>query len=299
MSLDEIGLFVDVVESGGFRAAAQRAGVSPGSVSKRIKALEERLQVQLLHRSSRRVELTQTGRSFYEEVRGLPAQLAAAEERLRDHTGQVRGSLRVIMPDYFAIAELVEELVPSFLAAHPEVDLRLELTGSPLRAAREGFDLLIIGRLPFHPLPELDTKGRRLVSLRGALFASPDYLEARGTPAHPDELAQHDLLGLLNPLWHFVPPDGAAPLVHRIQPVLSTNSIPMLRAALLAGQGIAYAFPSSFRPDVVAGRLVRIMEEWTAGARVEVYGFYPRTDYLPARTRAFLDLLLAHLAQGK
>jgi DNA-binding transcriptional LysR family regulator len=293
-SLDDIAVFVEVVDRGSFRGAARGLELSPSAVSKRVSALEQRLQVQLLQRTTRRLSLTQAGELLYEHVHAIPGDLTMAEERVREASGRVAGALRVVVPTFFESDVLYEQVIPGYLAAHPDVSLTLTLEASPLDHLDGDHDLLIAGRLPHQPFPDSSAIARRLLRLRGAVFAAPAYLERHGAPAHPRELADHNCLGYLNPDWHFTGPDGV-PYVHRAGGNLRTNSNRLLRAATLAGRGITYSFPVFFALDLAAGRVVRLLDEYTAQSFVALYVFYPPTRFIPVRTRAFVDALVSAL----
>jgi len=291
-SLDHIRVFVAVVDRGSFRGAARALGLSPSAVSKRVSALERHLEAQLLQRTTRRLALTLAGEQFYDEVREIPGNLAAAEERLREATGRVAGVLRVVMPGWFETAELTDRVIPSYLARNPGVELDLDVVPDPIQRLGGTFDLLIAGRLPDQRFPDSAAVSRRIARLRGALLATPTYLATHGLPTSPWDLSRHNCLSYRNPSWHFSPP-GAAPWVFQARGNLRTNSNQGLRAATLAGQGIAYAFPSFFADDLAQGRVVELLPDHTAASFIEVHGFTPPTRFLPLRTRAFLDLLQA------
>lgn len=294
-SLDEIAVFVEVVDRGSFRGAAQRLDLSPSAVSKRISALEQRLQVQLLQRTTRRLSLTQAGELLYEQVHTIPGDLVAAEERLREAEGLVSGALRVVMPSYFESDLLYERVIPDYLARYPAVSLTLTVVDDPVARLRESFDLLVAGKLPHQQFPDSTAVGRSLFNLGGALFATRDYLDRHGRPEHPRDLADHNCLGYLNPLWHFTEPDGA-PFVHHAEGNLRTNSNRLLRAATLGGQGIAYSFPIFFAEDLREDRVVRVLDAYTADSFVALYVFYSAARFVPQRTRTFVDTLVRHLS---
>ncbi len=295
-SLDDIAVFVEIVDQGSLRGAAKRLGLSPSAVSKRLAALEKRLEQQLVQRTTRRLYLTQAGELLYEQVHHMPGQLAAAEERLREAAGTVQGVLRVVMPTWFESELIYDRVVPAYLAAHPRVQVDLTLSADTLSLLGGDFDLLVAGRLPSQRFPDSSAVSRLLIRMRGALVATPAYLERHGRPEHPDDLSRHNCLTYPNPLWHFTTPSGE-PLVHEIQGNLRTNSHQLLRAATLAGLGITYGFPAFFEADLRSGRVVRLMDEYTAGSAVEVYAFYPPARYRPQRTRAFVEALVAELTE--
>ncbi len=293
-SLDDIAVFVAIVDQGSFRGAARQLGLSPSAVSKRLSALEARLETQLLLRTTRHMALTQAGELLYDQVRGIPSTVATAEELVREATGRVQGVLRVVMPTWFESGVLYDRVLPAYLAAYPQVRLDLVMVVDPLSRIGEKYDLLLAGRLPHQRFPDSSAVSRRLVRMQGALFATPAYLERCGTPDHPDQLADHNCLGWPNPLWHFSPPEGGS-LVHEAQGNLRTNSHQALRAATVAGLGITYSFPPFFEDDLRSRRVVRVLDEYTAGSFVEVHAFYPPARYRPLRTRAFVDTLLEQL----
>jgi DNA-binding transcriptional LysR family regulator len=294
-SLDDIGIFVAVVDQGSFRGAAKRLDLSPSAVSKRLSALEQRLQVQLLQRTTRRLSLTQAGELLYEQVHAIPDALAAAEERLREAEGLVSGALRVVMPSYFESDLLYERVIPDYLDAHPAVSMTLTVVDDPLARLGEAFDLLVAGKLPNQKFPDSSAVGRRLLRLRGALFATSTYLGEHGRPEHPRDLASHNCLGYLNPQWHFTEPEGTS-FVHTAEGNLRTNSNRLLRAATLADQGIAYSFPVFFQRDLAEGRVETLLDEYTAESYVALYVFYPAARFVPRRTREFIDTLVRHLS---
>jgi DNA-binding transcriptional LysR family regulator len=295
-SLDDIAVFVAVVERGSLRGAARGLGLSPSAVSKRLAALEERLEQQLVQRTTRRLSLTQAGELLFEQVRDLPRQLATAEERLREAAGTVQGVLRVAMPTWFESAALYDRVVPAYLAAHPRVRLELTLAADTHSHLGGAYDLVVVGRLPSQRFPDSSAVGRLLVRMRGALYATPAYLERHGRPAHPDDLMAHNCLSFPNPLWHFTTPEGRT-LERQVEGNLSTNSHQLLRAATLAGLGITYGFPVFFEDDLREGRVVSLLDEYTAGSAIEVHAFFPPGRYRPRRTTAFVEALLAGLSQ--
>jgi len=294
-SLDEIAVFVAVIDHGSFRSAADRLGLSPSAVSKRLSSLEERLGVQLLHRTTRKLSITQAGELLYDRVHTIPSDIAAAEEQLRETAGRVTGNLRVVMPTFFESDVLYEQVVPAYLDAFPEVSLTLTIVHDPVAHLRGTFDLLLAGRLPHHQFPDSSAVGRQLLKLRGALFATPDYLAARGRPRHPRDLAEHNCLGYLNPEWHFTTP-GGQPFVHRAEGDLRTNSNLLLRVATLAGRGIAYSFPVFFADALHEGQVETLLDEYTAESYVGLHVFYPAARFVPRRTRAFVDILVEQLS---
>ena len=294
LALDEIAIFVEVVERGSLGAAAKALGLAPSVVTKRIQALESRLEVQLLVRTTRKVTVTDAGRLLFDQVSAVPRMVAEAEERVREATTHSKGRLRVIMPSYFASSGFHHEVIPRYLAAHPEVDLSLTIVGEPRDHLRDDFDLLVAGKRPDEQFPDTSFVCRRLMKFRLTLLASPAYLAAHGTPRHPRELLSHNCLSYPSRDWHFVDPHDGSPLVVRVSGTLTTNSNAVLYAATMNGIGIARSFTYFFDKELEDGRVVSVLDEHTRGSYVDIHLFYPAAKFLPARTRAFIDALAAH-----
>jgi len=291
---EDLRAFVEVVEQGSFRAAAKRLGISPPAVSKRIAALEQRLETQLLRRTTRRLALTEAGQLYYDRIAAIPARVDEAEERVREHTSRPRGRLRVAMPLFFSGAGMQLEVLPAFMAAYPDVRLEITVASDPATMLGASFDVLVAGKLPGHRFEDSSYRSRHLLSLPTCAYAAPSYLDARGRPTHPDELADHACISYQHPpRWYFVGPDGDEHVVRPRGP-LRTNSNALLWAATLQGRGIAYSFPIFFDDQVAEGRVERVLEEYTAEAYVEVHVFHPPGRYVPRRTRAFIDALTEH-----
>jgi DNA-binding transcriptional LysR family regulator len=293
-SLDDVVAFVEVVARGGFGAAAQRLGLSTSVVSKRVSALEERLAVQLLVRTTRKLALTDAGKHFYEEVRHLPRLVAEAEARLQQAVEEPRGRLRVLMPTYFASAGVQHGVIPAFLEAHRDVRLEVEIVSDPIAHLAEDFDVFVASKLPHERFPDTSMLVRHLFRFHGELYASPKYLEARGTPTHPRELVDHDCLSYPSRDWSFADPESGEPFVVSTKGSLTTNSNAVLWAATMRGLGIAHSFPYFFDTELERGQVVRVLEDWTRGSYVDVYVLQPPTRFVPPATRAFIDALTAH-----
>lgn len=301
LSIEEITAFVEVVERRSMSAAAAAMGVAPSIVTKRIQALEARVGTVLLARTTRRINLTDQGRLLYDEVRDVPRRLMEAEERVREQASAPQGRLRVIMPSWFASSGFHHEVIPSYLEAHPDVQLDLTISTDPIeQVGSRDFDLLVAGRFPHQRFPDTALVRKRILKFKGGLFAAPSYLAARGTPQHPRDLEGHNCLSYANRdrEWHFVGPK-AAPIVIRTQGSLTTNSNAMLYAATMRGLGISYSFPYFFDRELAEGRVAQVLEEFTRGSYFDVSIFYPGTRYLPRRTKDFIDVLAAHFGGAR
>lgn len=287
--LDAIASFIKVVELASFTGAAQALGVSRTVVSDRVMALEARLGVKLLHRTTRRVSLTEAGVAYLDRARQGLAVLEEAEAEAAQLTARPRGVLRVNAPVTFGFRH-VAPAVASYLAANPELGVELTLTDRMVNLLEEQVDVVVrVGRLVDSSLV-----ARRLAPCRIVVCAAPSYLAARGMPLHPAELARHDCLSYAyaaeGDLWRFER-DGQQEAVRVRGRVWSNNGDALYHAAL-EGLGILLN-PTFIIGDALRdGRLVPVLPGWEAPA-LSVNAVYPPNRFLPAKTRGFIDHLAA------
>lgn len=284
--------FVEAVRANGFAAAARILDVPRSKVSKQVQALEEMLGVQLLMRTTRSLHLTEAGASYYEDAQDVLAALDEADERARGATG-LRGTIRCNVPVSFGMRVLVH-LVPRFLAQYPDVDLQVSLTDHLIDPIRGGFDVTI----RIADLPDSSFAARRIMPVERRLLASPDYLARRGRPESPDALAQHDFL-------NYGPLQGGITIhlargkeTRRIRtrgPVLADNG-DFIALAAEAGLGIVLLPDFISEEAVAAGRLVPVLEDWSAPP-IAVHALFPQSRNMPLRLRRFVDFLVEELGE--
>jgi DNA-binding transcriptional LysR family regulator len=284
-------VFARVVEAGSFTAAARALGVSKSVVSERVSALEARLGVRLLHRSTRRLSLTTDGSEVYERCARM---VSAADEALALASAagnEPRGLLRVTAPTLLGQAYLGAPAA-AFAQAHPAVRLELVLTDSAVDVVGERFDVAIRGSA--RP-PVGDLRAQLLVRDRKVLCASPEYLARRGTPLSPLDLGRHDCLRF-SPLdvraeWTFNTPEG--PVLPSVSGSLVANDTAVLREAAREGLGLAVLPGYALGDDLVEGRLVQVLPQFPLND-IGLYALYAPGRRAPAKVRAFVDLLARH-----
>lgn len=287
--LSNIEAFVAVIEAGSFSAAADRLGIARSMVSRRIGALEKRLGVQLLQRTTRSLSLTEPGRHFFERAVRLLADLDEAEQSVADDAAELRGRVRLAAPLSFGLHHLVGAL-GDFLLAHPAVELDLDLNDREVNLVEEGFDLAVrIGTLRDSTL-----LARRIGTVRFVTCASPAYLERHGEPQSPADLAGHVGLHYANlpprQAWQFGDGDGAAQAtVPRLR--MRANNGDALAAAAAAGLGLITSPTFIAWERIRAGELVPVLERFPRPP-VGIYAVYPPGRLMPRRVQA----LSAHLA---
>ncbi len=287
MRLNEIAAFVEVGRRLSFVRAAEQLDVHVSAVSRAVNALEGRLGVRLLQRTTRRVGLTEAGRAHFLRCEAVLAELQEAESAASALGGALRGTLRVSAGSGLGLTHLTP-LLPRFLERHPQLDLDLHLSNRNVDLVEEGFDLAIrIGALSDSRLV-----ARRLGDSRRLLVASPAYLHAQGTPRRPDDLAAHAALvlevGTMTSRW--VLQRRGADATVRVRTRLRSNHALALLDACRAGVGIALLPQFIVGADLEAGRLVRVLPSWTA-AEQGIFAIYPGNRFIPAKVRAFVDFV--------
>ena len=286
--LEDMEIFVSVVEVGSISGAADRMGMAKSAVSRRLSDLEARLGVQLLRRTTRRLNLTESGQSFYDHCVRILSDVQEAEESVSDAHGTLRGRLRVAMPLSFGVLHM-GAAIDDFTRAHPEVEFDLDFNDREVDLVTEGFDVgLRIARMQDSTLI-----ARRLAAIHGVLCASPDYLARHGTPASPADLREHACLGYSNAAdpgtWTFVDADGKSVSV-RIQPRLLANNGTFLCQAAIAGQGVTLQPTFIAYTAIERGELVPILTDYH-WPELNAYAVYPQTRHLSRRVRVFVDFL--------
>ncbi len=287
-------VFVAVVEAGGFTAAAERLGLSRAATSKHVLQLEERLGARLLDRTTRRVSATAAGRTFYEQCRRILANLEEAEHAASELHNEPRGELRVIAPTNFGLAEL-GTAITDFLVAHPRLRINLTLNDHLTDPIEGGYDVAISVDMPRGTSTSLVV--RKLNTSRRVLCAAPEYLERRGTPETPEDLAAHDCLSYsyvaVPDEWHLAGAGGER--VVKVSGPIITSHRHVMRAAVIRGLGIAYGPIDFFRNDLQIGNLVPVLPSYEL-PEATIYAVYPVSRQLSAKLKAFNDFMARYFA---
>jgi len=283
-----ITAFVSVVENGSFARAAEKLGQSVSAVSRRVAELEEHLDARLLNRTTRRLSLTETGRSFHERAVQLLADLEEAEQGASAGGVTPRGTLRLTAPITYGIRVLAP-IVAAFAAKYDQVRVDVDLSDRAVDLVDEGFDLAVrIGEIRSQFLV-----ARRIGATSLVCCASPAYLERHGAPRTPDDLVRHRCLtyeyAATRHQWRFIGADGGDKVV-RIGGPLHSNNGRMLGALAVEGAGIVCEPDFILAPDLARGALVPILADWTLPS-IAIHAAYPSRRHLSAKVRAFVDFL--------
>jgi len=289
--LKQIESFVSVATKGSLTAAAAGEGVAPAVMGRRIDALEARLGVKLLVRTTRRISLTHEGSAFLEDCQRLLIDFASAEASVSAGGVKASGHLRITAPAGFGRRH-VAPLVPEFLARHPDVSVSLNLSDRVVDIVNEGFDCAVrVG-----DLPDSSLVSARLADNRRLCVAAPSYLKRAGTPQAPAELMRHACLTLSSDAsqtrgWAFTV-EGA--LTHlRPSGRLDCSDGQVLHDWCLAGLGLAWRSTWEVEADIAAGRLLSVLDDYAAPPN-GIYALFPHAKHLPLRVRLWIDFLKAN-----
>jgi DNA-binding transcriptional LysR family regulator len=289
MEIDDLNLFLRVIDAGSISAAARSLDISVAVASQRLKRLEKDLGVRLLHRTTRRLRVTAEGEVLAERGRSPLQDLESLTCNLRSAAQEISGPLRLSVPASFGRL-YISPLLPEFLSLHPRVSLQLNVTDQMLDLTASGLDLAIrIGHLH-----DSNLVARRLAGNRRVLCASPEYLRRRGVPLHPRDLAQHDCLAMTGPRgapspWQLRAPNGRE-LTIKLTPRIESNYGEVLRDAALAGLGIAMHSTWHVGEDLAAGRLRVVLPDYRL-AESAIHAVMPQRRFVLPRVRALVDFL--------
>lgn len=284
-------VFVATVDLGSFTAAAAAYGITPAMASRHISALEKRLGVTLLARTTRTQKLTEVGQKYYDHCKQIIRQVAEAEAGAEAMGSQPKGHLRVNASMWFGSLTLAP-VICDYLQQYPEVNIELSLTDRYVDMVEEGFDVAIrIGELKDSSLV-----ARKLSVFEVAICAAPDYLASMGRPTTPEDLAQHQCLGFTN--WHR---QGGWKLMQKQaggktgqEPRFQSDNGQALRTAAVKGLGIIMMPRELLRPDIEAGRLVELLQAHVPSPR-HIHAVYPRERQLAPKLTSFVNFLIEKL----
>ncbi|OWY39135.1 LysR family transcriptional regulator [Xenophilus sp. AP218F] len=284
----EIRAFVCVAEQGSFAAAAERLQLSRAMVTKLVAALENRLGARLMHRTTRRLSLTEAGEMYLSQAGGLLAELDELDARLSQGASSPAGRLRVAAPVSFGMRYL-GRIVAGFHQRHPQIEVELSLNDRRVDLVEEGFDVAV----RVSNLSDSTLVARRLARIHDLLAASPDYLARHGEPRRPEDLAQHQCLSYAltsQPnLWDYTAPDGSQGKV-KVKGPLKANNGDVLTDAAANGMGIVLQPRFLLEEGLRDGRLVAVLPDYNWHS-LDVSALYPARRHVPGKVRVFVEYL--------
>ncbi len=288
-----IPYFIAVVDHQGFSPAAHALGISKSAMSKRISQLEAHLGVRLLHRTTRKISLTEAGSRYYEYAAKANAEAQNAEDAVSQLQGEPQGKLKINAPMSFGLIHMAG-LIPEFLLRYPKISIDLVMDDKAVDLIEQGFDVAIRNG----ELTDSSLVARRLAPIHSIVCASPAYLERFGRPEHPSELAEHNCLlysySTNKDQWQFNKTEQQV-CIH-VDGNYRVNNSDALKQAVLKGLGVG-RLPSFVVGDALRdGSLVNLFPEYRMPAK-KVYAIYPERHYLPAKVRAFLDFAIEYFGE--
>lgn len=285
--------FVKVVEAETISAAADRLNIAKSAVSRRLKDLEEYLGVELFHRTTRKLNLTETGRAYYQQCVRLLDDVLETEIAVSQAHGTIKGGLRVALPSSFGLMH-IGPAINEFLQLHPQIEFDLDFNDREVDLMQEGFDLAV----RIAQLSDSSLIARRIAPIHRILCASPEYLKCAGTPRTPGDLIDHQILvyTLLRDYesWTLTDKDGQTSRI-KLNPYIKASTGEFLRDAAVAGQGITFLPTFIVYQEIERGALLPLFTEFTT-PEVNAYVIYPQTRHLSQRVRTFVDFLVEKFA---
>jgi len=293
MTLDNLALFLMIVEKGGLSAAGRELGLSPASVSERLAMLEGYYGASLLTRTTRSISLTDEGRLLAEGARRLLAEADELESSIRLGAQKISGLIRLSAPVDLGQAQIVP-ILDRFLAEHSSVTIDLNLTDGFVDLVSQGIDFAV----RYGVLADSTLRSKPIGENRRVVCAAPAYLECNGTPQHPDDLSRHDCIVMrfgtnIDRVWTFRVDSEAYRVVVRGRRVANNGGL--VRQWCLDGHGICNKSVWDVQADLAAGRLVEVLPDYSPG-QTALQIVYPPVSVLPRRVRALIDTISSELA---
>ncbi len=290
MNLNDLNLFIRVVETGSFTAAADSLDVQKSTISRRIAQLEDTLGIRLIQRTTRKLKLTPEGEELFSRAQPLVDDLAAVQDDISASKTELRGRLRLTMPTEIGVF-MMNEVISSFMQAYPRMEVDVELSTRTVDLIEEGVDLT----LRLGPLPNSSLIARHVAGLRRGLFATPEYIEQHGAPLSPADLTKHSCITLLRPFDHlrFINWNNQEPV--NMGGRMRTNSLSFVREMIIQHMGIG-RLPDVFCGELLeSGRIVRVLEDFQLEP-LEINALYASRRNLNPRVSAFLDHMTERLS---
>ncbi len=294
--LDGISVFVQVVQSKSFVNAAEKMNHSTSYISKEVSKLETRLGVRLLHRTTRTLNLTSEGEVYYRQCQQIIEDALQVESSISGRQLIPQGLLKLSCPVGIGVSR-IRPILAEFIAKYPKITLDIDLNDHKVDLISDGFDIVIRAAIK---LESSSLISRRFMNSTSLTLASPEYLKVHGTPKHPDELVEHQIISyrnLKNPeVWQYTTKNGQQIQTQVNSRVLCNNS-EMMTSLCLAGQGIIRMPLFNLSDEVATGKLVPLFEDFMP-INIGVYLVYPSRKNMPAKLKCFIDFIVDKLGNS-
>ncbi|MGD9945742.1 MAG: LysR family transcriptional regulator [Burkholderiaceae bacterium] len=289
-NISDMEVFVRAVRCGSLSAAGRTMDLTPAAVSYRLNKLENSIGTRLLHRTTRRLILTEDGRDYLREAERLIGEIEQVEAAISHRDEMPQGTLKVTIPSSFG-RQHIAPVLPKFLKRHPHLRLHLIMSDDLIDIISEGVDLAI----RICELKDSEFIARKLAPDRRVVCASPDYLKRHGTPQRPADLVEHNCLVLSQqPYWSFNGPNGYERV--KVGGSFECNNGEAIRDAALAGLGIALKATWDVAGAIKTGRLVQILDDYPNASETSVWAVYPSRRNVPAKVTAFIAFMKEHFS---
>jgi DNA-binding transcriptional LysR family regulator len=286
MDIQDMRIFARVAAVQNLSAVGTELGLTPGTISKRIQALEDELSARLFDRTTRSIRITEEGATFLTHVERILAEIEAACASVDDRVGKPKGTLKIAAPSSLGRRYMAPAL-SKFLSSYPEIEVQLDLQDRPINLQEDGYDLAIrIGALS-----DSSVIAKRLAADRYVIAASPAYLSRCGQPLRPEDLSRHSCL-VLGDRSQWPISRGGVETVVRVSGPLKSNNSDLLCEAAIEGRGLIYASELEVQAELRSGRLVQVLSDCDVARNVAVWALYPSAKHMLPRMRVLLDFLI-------
>ena len=293
MDIQDMRIFARVAAVQNLSAVGTEMGLTPGTISKRIQALEDELSARLFDRTTRSIRITEEGAVFLGHVERILTEIEAARASVDDKVTKPKGTLKIAAPTCLGARYIAPGLC-QFMRAYPEIEVHVDLRDRPVNLQEDGYDLAI----RTGELSDSSLIAKRLAPDRHVIVAAPAYLSCKGCPVRPDDLADHDCLLVGDERqWSFA--RKGAEIVQRVGGPLRSNNGELICQAAVAGMGLMRASELEILPELRDGKLVQVLHDYEVASNAAVWALYPSAKHLLPRMRALLDFLAVWFRQAK
>jgi DNA-binding transcriptional LysR family regulator len=291
MEIQDMRIFARVAAMQNLSAVGTELGLTPGTISKRIQALEDELSVRLFNRTTRSTRITEEGAAFLVHVERILAEIEAAKASVSDRLSKPKGKLKIAVPSRLG-RRYIAPAVCEFMRVYPEIDVFVDFKDALVNLQEEGYDIAV----RTGSLPDSSAIAKRLVPDRHVVAASPAYIARRGLPVRPEDLAGHFCLTLADE-WHWCFSKGGTETAVKVDGRLRSNNSELLCHAALEGHGLICSSEFEITDELRAGKLVQVLSEYQVASNTAIWALYPTAKHLLPRVRALPDFLAERLRE--
>lgn len=285
MDIQDLRIFARVAKLQNLSAVGAELGLTPGTISKRIQALEDQFNARLFDRTTRSIRITEEGETFLAHVERILEEIDAAQAAVSANVDHPRGRLKVCAPLAYG-RRFIAPAICAFMDEYPGIEVQIDLTDRMVNLRDEGYDVCICSGA----LNDSSLIAKRLAPDRQIIAASPSYIQRHGVPSVPTELTAHQCL-VLGDSWQWIFSQGGTDISVRVAGRIRSNNADLLRHAAIEGHGIVCSSEMRLRRAIVSGALRPMLTEYDVFAQAAIWALYPSSRHLLPKLRVFLDFL--------